>query len=188
MHALFAVKLRHAFVFGRGDGLRRAQLDAYFFRANLAQGFVAENHVVRVARGRLHLAAHEKRVLVRHQKLSVMGNGRPAAFFHQRVMKRKFLGRAFCFDFFKLRGIDFSAEIIAHALNMLLRFLHFGRHVKLAARKPGQAHAHHAADKSGVKTVTRFFRHAAFFFHPARAALLHISTFKVFFSERLFGF
>ena len=37
--------------------------------------------------GGLHLAAHEQRVLMRHEQPAVKRNGRPADLVHQRVME-----------------------------------------------------------------------------------------------------
>jgi len=36
----------------------------------------------------LDLAAEQQRVLMRHQQLAVVGNRRPAGFFHQRAVER----------------------------------------------------------------------------------------------------
>ena len=70
----------------RGDRLAGAHLDAQFGDAALAEIRIDEAHVVGVAGRRLHLAAHQQRVLVRHQQLAVVGNGRPPHAVHQRIV------------------------------------------------------------------------------------------------------
>ena len=49
---------------------------------------VDKDHVIGVAGGGLHLAAHQQRVLVRDQQLAVEGNRRPAAGVHEHIVKR----------------------------------------------------------------------------------------------------
>ena len=59
-----------------------------FVAAFLAQFRVEKLDVVGVTGGRLHLAAHEQRVLMRHEQLAVVGNRGPAGFLHQRAVER----------------------------------------------------------------------------------------------------
>ena len=55
------------------DGLARAHLDAELGAAVAAQRGIEEDDVVGVAGRRLHLAADQQRVLVRHEQLAVVG-------------------------------------------------------------------------------------------------------------------
>ena len=52
-------------------------IDPGFAGTALAEIRVEESDVVRIPRGRLHLTAHQQRILLRHQQLSVVRNGRP---------------------------------------------------------------------------------------------------------------
>ncbi len=70
------------------DRLARAHRDARLLLAGDAAPPVEKHHVIGESRHGLHLAAHQQRILVRHQQLAVEGNLRPAARRHQRIVQR----------------------------------------------------------------------------------------------------
>ena len=93
MHALLAVEGRHPGGAG-SNRLARADLHTRLGRATPAHFRVQEMHMIRQAGHRLHLTAKQQRVLMAHQQLAVIRNGRPPAAIHQSVVARCTFGAA----------------------------------------------------------------------------------------------
>ena len=94
--------------------LAAARLDANPRAAFFAEFGMQENHVVRVAVRRLHLAAHEQRVLMRHEQLAVERNRGPAGLVHQRAVERNIFRFALVADLRDFFARNFAGEIIFH--------------------------------------------------------------------------
>src|SRR5208337_1616837 len=85
VNALLAIERGHT-VFTASNRLAGTHLYAKFGFAFAAQFAANENHVIGVARWRLHASAEQQGVLVRDQELSVKRNLWPAAAVHDPVV------------------------------------------------------------------------------------------------------
>jgi hypothetical protein len=94
VHALFAVEQRGPGLGVGGNGLPGAGADADLLGTGGADRVVLEAHMVGVAGRGLDLAAQQQRGLVRHQKLAVVFDLRPAHAVHHRVVQAAALGAA----------------------------------------------------------------------------------------------
>ena len=83
--AFFAIELRHSRR-PRRQCLSGTHLDAHFAGAALAEIRVDEGNVIRKTGRGLDFAAEQQRVLMGDEQLAIVGDGRPAAAVHQRVV------------------------------------------------------------------------------------------------------
>src|ERR1035437_7758188 len=172
--ALFAIESRDP-AGARGDRLAGAHLDAHLGDTALAEIRVDETYVVRVAGGRLHLAAHQESVLVRHQQLAVVRNGRPPDTVHQGVVAAHAARAAVLHDLRQFGGGDLLAVILLRAGHQL--GLAAQRVLALGESRDG--HPQQAGDHAAVEAVARLLGDFALLFHPTGAPPRHVGGVEV---------
>src|ERR1019366_265680 len=142
---------RGCVVLAAGNGLARAHLDAEH-RTALAAGFeVAEDYVIGVAGGRLHFAAHEKRVLMRDEQRAVMDDFRPPGAGHQLVVKGDTAAFTFFANQFDIFRAEFSAIELLRSFQLLRRVGASEREASVA--ESAQRHADQAGDDATMKAI-----------------------------------
>src|ERR1035437_9868615 len=178
--ALFAIESRDP-AGARGDRLAGAHLDAHLGDTALAEIRVDETYVVRVAGGRLHLAAHEERVLVRYQQLAVVRTGRPADTVHQGVVAAHAARAAVLHDLRQFGGGNLLAVILfgaGHQLGLAAERV-------LAIGEARDGHPQQSGDHAAVEAVARLLGDFALLLHPTGAPPRHVGGVEVFLGERL---
>ena len=127
VHALLALEGDRS-LRALGDGLPGAHRDAGWFSPQVLHiPAIAEDDVVTEASHRLHLAAHQQRVLLRDQKPSVRLNLRPTARRQQRVMQWAFAVSRSLRQPLGLRCINARNLARLEAANLLLRRMESAR-------------------------------------------------------------
>src|ERR1035437_7451806 len=178
--ALFAIESRDP-AGARGDRLAGADLDAHLGDTALAEIRVDETYVVRVAGGRLRRAAHQESVLVRHQQLAVVRNGRPPDTVHQGVVAAQAARAAVLHDLRQFGGGDLLAVILLRAGHQL--GLAAERVLALGEARDG--HPQQSGDHAAVEAVARLLGDFALLLHPTGAPPRHVGGLEVFLGERL---
>ncbi len=135
--------------------------------------------MVGVAGRGLHLAAEQQRVLMRHQQLAVIGNGRPAASLHERAVERHPFDGALLAELLDFRLGDPPAVVFFQRGDALVGRDRLAAKREAAIGQAGQRHAHHAAHHALLEAVARFLGDAPFRFHPACAAALEVGLLQV---------
>ena len=73
---------------------------------------IDKDDVIGITGRRLHLSAHQQRVLMRDQQFAVEGNRRPAARVHEHIVKRLFSRRGLLLQLRDLRRAELAGKIL----------------------------------------------------------------------------
>src|ERR1039458_5858383 len=125
--------------------------------------------------------AHQQRVLMRHQQLAVVRNGRPPHAVHQRIVATHPARAAVFHDVRQLGGGNFLAVILLRAGHQL----GLAAHRVLALGEARDGHSQQPGDHAAVEPVARLLGNLALFLHPTGAPPRHVGSVEVFLGERL---
>jgi len=143
--------------------------------------------MVGVAGRSLHLAAQQQGVLVRDEELAIVGDGRPTAALHQRVMQRGPLGGAFLAEPLDFGGGNPAPIILFQRGDALIGAERLAAQVEPAAGQTSQRHADHSTQDALLEAIARLPGNAGLGLHPACAPPPHVGRLQILPGKRLPG-